>query len=469
MTGSDTGSDGRYPPQALSLDDVRGLLRRAGCEQLYVKELAWNHDSKRQIYLTSDLSAFNIFPNRIEYDPPMPRGLEATRKRKRNEDEGRIFGHLDLSWISTDGTTSPAREAKIIYYPQYPEVRLSGFLRGVRNLPAKYLREKSGEVYHNRLLFLGITAQDRVIAFLAVGHDDLREALWRIPGYSQDAGLNPVPLFPADESPRQRLLSRLRAIHEKGWISGARLSAEGVVPCRAPNAVGYTLEAELGVSPNGTNAPDFMGWEVKAHTVPRFEATENKVVTVFTPEPDLGVYHDQGVLEFLRRWGYADRAGREDRWNFGGIHRVGEVSQLTGLTLSLSGFRPGSPGRIEPDGWLALLAPDGEMAAGWSFTKLIDCWRQKHAAAVYVPAVRMETADGYAFRYGTEALLCEDTDFLKVLEVLTEGLLYLDPAVKALRWSSGSPEIKRRNQFRIKMQHVPRLYRKAETVSLQES
>ena len=84
-------------------------------------------------------------------------------------------------------------------------------------------------------------------------------------------------------------------------------------------------------------------------------------------------------------------------------------------------------------------------------------------AAVYVPAIKSE---GPAFQYAAEVLVCEGTDFLKVLKAFSLGHLYLDPAVKAVAWSSGSPDIKRRNQFRIKMQHVPSLYSKAEWVRL---
>ncbi|MGB1129259.1 MAG: hypothetical protein ACPG4K_04365, partial [Haloferula sp.] len=108
----------------------------------WVEILAWNHDSKRQIYLTTDLSAFNMFPNRVELDPPMPPGLSSTGKKVKRG-QSRIFGHMDFAWAVPDEPLCPAVEAKLIYYPQYPEVRLSGFLRGASLIPSKYLREKS--------------------------------------------------------------------------------------------------------------------------------------------------------------------------------------------------------------------------------------------------------------------------------------------------------------------------------------
>lgn len=465
MTGTQHQPSERFPHEPLSLEQVQGVLHRAGCRRLYVKELAWNHDSKRQIYLTTDLSAFNMFPNRVQYDPPMPKGLESTRKT-RNRDRGRIFGHLSFRWITPEGAASTASDAKIIYYPQYPEVRLSGFLKGVTNVPSRYLREKSGAVYSNRLLFLGVTGDDAVVALLAVGQAALRDELRALTGYRLDAGLNAIPLLDPTEPTRLRMLRDLKAVHDKGWIAGKRLTGAGAVPCTSPNAVGYTLEAELGVTPNGDNAPDHLGWEIKAHTVTRFGVTTNKVVTVFTPEPDRGLYQERGPLEFLRMWGYPDRSGIADRVNFGGIYRVGRVAELTGLCLQLPGFDPAVPDRMAPDGMVALVTPEGELAAGWSFAKLIDCWRRKHAAAVYVPALKRTSKSDVDFHYGAEVLVCEGTDFLQVLKAMHEGALYLDPALKATGWSSGAPKLKRRNQFRIRMSDVPALYRNSNTECL---
>lgn len=109
---------------------------------------------------------------------------------------------------------------------------------------------------------------------------------------------------------------------------------------------------------------------------------------------------------------------------------------------------------------VALVTPEGELAAGWSFHKLIDCWRRKHAAAVYVQALKRTSEGNVAFHYGAEVLVCEGTDFLQVLKAMHGRVLYLDPALKATGWSSHSPRIKRRNQFRIRMSDVPVLYRK---------
>ena len=78
---------------------------------------------------------------------------------------------------------------------------------------------------------------------------------------------------------------------------------------------------ELGISPNGYADPDFMGWEVKQYGVSDFTSYRAKSpVTLMTPEPTGGLYRDEGVDAFLRRYGYADKSGKSTR----GSH-IGEI------------------------------------------------------------------------------------------------------------------------------------------------
>lgn len=426
--------------------------------ELYVKELAWNHDSKRQIYLTTDLSAFNLFPCRVQDAPALPLGIEGTRKKK-PRGGNRLFGFLDFHWLLPDGATHRVSQAKLIYYPQYPEVRLSGFIRGSKCIPSEYLREKSGEVFENRLLFLGVTPTSQVYGLLAVGQDTLRNEVRSSPQYNTDLALNRLELLRTGQTNRDRLLSALKSVHEEGWTTGRRLSGTEVIPTSAPQAVGYTLEALLGIAANGDNEPDYEGYEIKAMTVTSFESRADKAVTLMTPEPDLGVYHSESVLEFVRRWGYEDQRGRSDRRNFGGVYRAGVRHDRTKLTLTLVGYRSEEDDRFDADGYLALLSDEEVIAAGWTFQKLLQCWTRKHNAAAYVPTMSKDAPK--RFKYGPRVLVCEGTDFLLVLRALASGSLYLDPAIKAEQWSSNSPKIKRRNQFRMKRSGLQGLYQKS--------
>src|SRR5690606_19545370 len=134
-------------------------------------------------------------------------------------------------------------------------------------------------------------------------------------------------------------------IHDMGFVPSKRLNPEGqVVPCSSSNCNGNTLEALLGIRSNGFSEPDFMGWEVKARQVKNADKPASSVVTLFTPEPTMGVYIDDGIDAFIRRFGYPDRLGRPDRLNFGGIHKGGQPAHhLTGLRLVVDGYDPQKP------------------------------------------------------------------------------------------------------------------------------
>ena len=450
----------KFPKIKLDLSFVKSLFRNEGCKNLYVKELAWNHDSKRQIYLTSDLSAFNMFPNEMELTPEMPPGITSTKKKKPKGSD-RIFGHLKFFWLTPDSIRDEAKHAKLIFYPQYPEVRLSGFLKGTKSIPSKYLREKSGEEYSNRLLFLGTDKQDNTFGFLAVGCTDLRKELRAEGDYSVDAAINRVKIRQGI-SAEQRLISKLRSIHRGGWHSGMRLKEGKRIPCNSSNAVGYTLEALLGIEPNGKNAPDYEGFEVKALTVSDFSKPTNKVVTVFTPEPNVGLYV-RNFLEFMTEYGYNDLRGRPDRKNFGGIHRVGKRHDRTKLLLQLAGFKIAANDKYDIDGQLELVDEAQKLAAGWTFRKLVDGWKNKHEKAVYVPALKNISRG--EFKFSNKIKICYGADFLCVLNSLFLGDLYLDPGVKVEHWSSKKKKTKKRNQFRAKASVLPTLYTSTKDVS----
>ena len=133
----------------------------------------------------------------------------------------------------------------------------------------------------------------------------------------------------------------LCGISRKGWIDSVKLDATGAkAPYMARNGGGYTLEAELGISPNSYSEPDYLGWEVKQYEVADFVKLQAKSpVTLMTPEPTGGIYQEDGVEHFLRRFGYADKSGVTDRINFGGIYTNGSgFHNDTKLAMRLSGY-----------------------------------------------------------------------------------------------------------------------------------
>lgn len=151
------------------LDRLREQYRELGVTRMLVKELAPNDNSKNQIYLGGSLQAANVLPT----EEPVP--SQSTPPR--------FFAKLRMSWLDESGRPEPAPGAQLILYPQYPEVRLSGFLKGCKAAP-KFLGER-GE---GRLLILG-TARGGTVIAVAFQRHDLIAIEYRSLGLSPTVGV----------------------------------------------------------------------------------------------------------------------------------------------------------------------------------------------------------------------------------------------------------------------------------------
>lgn len=435
----------------LTLPEAALLLKNAGATRAYAKILAHNDTSKQQVYLAGGFAAINAIPARIERHHPRG-GPEI------------FYGHLDFHWLDAQGGTHFAPHAKLILYPQYPEVRLSGFLRGVSGAPAEVFRQGAGDLHASRVLLLGVTPSSRVLAIVCVDCPTLVSQVGALPSMDTPAAIRKLPLD-TDVDSRQRLLEELARVHRLGWIPAKRLSGNEVVPCRGQNCGGYTLEAELGVSANSESEPDFMGWEVKQHAVPNFCGALGGAITLMTPEPQGGAYKTHGVLNFVRKYGYADRKGRTDRLNFGGVYRANRTHSRTRMCLEIDGYDPCDKSKFRADGQIRLRSDTGENAASWRFVDLLEHWKRKHSQAAYVPS--MNRANGLTkYHYGPFVRLAVGTDFLLFLHALSCGVVYFDPGVKVEGASTSKPKVKRRSQFRIQSKDIGELYHAVSTERL---
>jgi hypothetical protein len=435
----------------LTLNNLKALFVDAGCRELYAKPLAENDNSKNQVYFGPDFQALNLFPNS---------GILPDSSTKNP-----IFkAKLRFEWLLEDGRTSEAPGAQLILYPQYPEVRFSGFLKGCGGAPSDLM---AGRI-PGRVLFLGVTPDRRVLGFV-VGRDSEIAAEFHASRFETKSGVFfrvTLPLLTGGEDSRTRLLAELKRIHNRGWIDSKQLDSAGMLkPCNAPQCGGFTLEAELGIPKNSAAEPDFLGWEVKQHSVTNFDRVEVGVITLMTPEPTGGFYAEHGLAAFVRRFGYADKKGRPDRLNFGGIYRTGSLHPFTRLALGLTGYDAREGRILDPDGAVALLTAAGEVAAAWDFAGLLKHWTRKHANAVYVPSqCRKEPKRQYC--YGHKVRLAQGTDFLRLLKALADGAVYYDPGIKLERVSTSRPLQKGRSQFRIASKNISGLYQTLDLVSL---
>ncbi|MBI1254766.1 MAG: hypothetical protein GC196_10535 [Hyphomonas sp.] len=430
----------------VNLSGIIGIFRQRGATRFFAKKLAPNDNSKNQIYLGGDFSALGLIPHEaVLIDETGIAGSVRDRAKAK----------VPFHWY-TDGMFSAAPNAQLILYPKYPEVRLSGLLQGCRKAPDDVITVRD----EGRVLLFGAHPDGFVLAFAchadhpvanelaAIAEPEMLGVFVMLTGYDEGR-----------KDTRGALIEKLREIHLEGWIPSQKLGSSGSAqPYSARNGGGMTLEARLGIRANGFAEPDYLGWEIKQFGVTDLERPVAKSqITLMTPEPVRGVYRSEGPEAFIRRFGYADRVGRTDRINFGGIYKTGSLPHhLTGLRLELTGFNSAS-GKIEDmTGAIRLIAPDGEEAAAWPYTNLIDHWNRKHARAAYIPSVFSDDPISYA--YGSIIMLYENTDFLRFLSAIDAGSIVYDPGLKIEAASSPAPRMKRRSQFRIRQALLPALY-----------
>ena len=444
----------------IDLATVFRLLKDNGATELLYKVLPRNANSKNQVYLAPDLSQLGKIPSGEVT-------LHESTSRKGGGTEAVFRSALDFYWIRSDGHACPAPDAKLIFYPQYPEVRFSGFLRGCGDAPSSlYDKGKRGEE-PDRILVLGVGSGKKVLGItLPPESPAAREIRTHHPRDAYGVFfILPIPGL-AEGDGFLELMRELCSIHRRDWVPSRRLDKNGVlVPCNAPNCNGNTLESLLGIRSNGYSQPDFRGWEIKARTVPNSTKPGASVVTLFTPEPTAGVYVRDGLLAFMHRYGYADTRGRPDRLTFGGLYRANGVAHArTNLRMVVDGFSA-SERKYSPAGAIRLLDREGREALSWSFAKLVNHWKTKHAHAAFVPAQQRLTP-ARQYRFGRSILLGEGAEFGLFLAAVEAGKVYYDPGIKVERASEKNPVTKRRSQFRVKSTDIPELYASSRVIDV---
>lgn len=435
------------PKTFQQLDSLITCFRDLGATRIFCKHLAENDNTKQQIYLGGSFEVLKllVFGEIVAYDAVKVPNFKAD---------------VPLWWVDGDGQAAPAPGAKLILYPKYPEIRLSGFLRGCDLAPSESMQPvPMGERRFNngpdgRILVFGVSA-DKVFVHLVLPETSIAGEIQ--PTERKDelhGGVFRDITIAEQKNSREKLLSRLREIHQAGWHESMRLDRFGNrIPYVARNGGGYTLEALLGVIPNGRSAPDFEGWEIKAYSGGR--------ITLMTPEPDSGYYGEHGVEAFLRKYG---TQRNEDTIYFTGIHKAG-IRSASGHMLTTEGFDQSSGKILNVSGGIRLLDENQNVSAEWTFGKLIKKWSEKHAAAAYIPYNR-EEGDAIRYRYNSPLLLGEGTEFELFLNALMSGEVVYDPAPKLTGAGTLKTQVKARSQFRIGVANLNKLYKKIEIVSL---
>lgn len=129
-------------------------LQKHGAVRFFLKVLQENDNSKQQIYVADRPSSIAFLDSAWAFD------AEAAIPKS----------SIDFSWITPEAI-SPAPHAKLIYYPSYPEVRLSGLLLDSPLAPKDYMQpipkdQRTGS--DRRVLILGVNKEGAILGHLAL-------------------------------------------------------------------------------------------------------------------------------------------------------------------------------------------------------------------------------------------------------------------------------------------------------------
>ena len=428
-----------------SFQQIETLFLSKGVDTLYIKKLADKQDNeKNQIYLGNGEgvnSIINLFPADLSY------GLPSQSVKKRKSDQGalKFVAHLNFCWLFPDGSSYSAPNTKIINYFQYPEARLSGFLKSCKKAPDAIRRNKQAE-YGSRILVLGADKDGVTYGLLLTAKEDpLVNSFPNLPT------LDSIPILlthaigtNTSVKPRDQLMSELRSI-SGNWHPSVILkdTSVGPVAFKGNQGAGYTLEALLNVPANSSKEPDKYGFEIKA-----FKAGGK--ISLMTPTADCGAEGSLSFRDFMQKYGWPGKSG-DGRVVFNGTFRYKKPNKKRGHFLDIGGFDPTSKEFSDAvDSIIVCLINENieEIISGWTFQKLLDGWSKKHMAACYVEyEKRSDSGDGHGdeYRFTGRILICEQTTIFRYLNAIAENYIYYDPGHEIT--ATGKPWV--RPQWRI--------------------
>ena len=434
--------------ESVNMDKISSVMRRSGAKRILIKRLANNDNSKQQIYLGSDFSVIQDLPVKEIVSSGMT-------------SKGAIFkAALDLFWITPDGNKEQAIHSQIILYPKYPEIRLSGVLQKCTLSPSELMKspslhERKERKEKHRYMVIGI-CEKHVLAYMSHWDDEISK---EINSKINTNVLRPVfSIFFEDQidisDSKKLLIDRLKKVFSLGFIPSQRLERNGkIIQYNASNGAGLTLESFFNIIPNGKSEPDFIDWELKAHS--------SGPVTLMTPEPNSGLYLDDFLI-FMNKYA----TGKKDnRMDFSSIHKVGIENKKTNLSLNLEGYDLEKEEIFDPSGGLNLRNGNGDLLAGWSFEKLLNHWKKKHAKTCFVSYVSKKENINKSYRYGPSVTLATGAELKKLFTSLATAVIYYDPGIN-IKFNDGKKKIKKRNQFRIKLKDIDNIYTVTEQINL---
>ena len=421
----------------MNLESLKSIFSSVGADHFLFKPLSENDNSKNQVYLGGSYELLQMIPYgdiRVFADAKRPNFKAA----------------VNFFWIGENGKYEQASHAQLILYPKYPEVRLSGFLKGCSLAPSEHMKPPKAKdrtgAKDGRILILAPVG-DRIYAYLAPADSQISNQLLQ---ENVEGVFERIDFI--EEDVKADLIRHLIDVYKDNPHELVRLHPDGSIrPYSSKNAAGYTLEASFGIIPNGIAEPDYKGWELKCFN--------SSAVTLMTPEPDGGEYHRMGVREFVTEYGHQTD---DNKMYFTGPYSVHEKYKY-GVTRNLIvlGYDFENRKITDVNGAIVLLQDDLELAS-WSFAHILTHWSRKHDKACYMKYVRLPEPNRNKIDFKPSALLCETTLPEYFLDSVVDGTVYFDPGSRI----SEDGTVKPRNQFRVKEKDIFKLYGKHEIIKL---
>jgi hypothetical protein len=433
-------------PMFSSLSQLRRAFNRLGCHYLFVKKLAPRQDNeKNQIFLGSDESLLNQWPGSLQ-----ARSASASRLKRRSKPHVRKLELLlNLVWVWPDEQLALAPHARLINYFQYPEIRLSGFMRDCEQ-PPEALRRCRLRHFGTRYLVVGFAGKTTYATVVESKTFRDHHALGRLCDRSMTVLTHLTMMRGRRGEGRTRLIGEVKSLSGT-WQRSVSLGPKDrhPVPWNGPQGPGYTLEALLGIPRNSDRATDKFDHEIKAVTGGR--------VTIITTEPDSGYRVRPGFREFMRRYGRPGRRGDGSR-RFGGTFCAPVKHSKRGVCLRVKGWdlATAKPSGDRPVSIQLWDTRRRQIVASWSLEKLALSWIKKHANAIYVQCTKRKSvsrATGSEYRYGPQAIVCSKTDVFRFIDTVARGIIFFDPADVVRKDGSCT----RRSQWRVTGGSIPRL------------
>lgn len=406
-----------------SFDELKLLFAGLGVNTVYAKRLARKQDNqKNQIVLSSGLKGLSsAFAAKVTARAPSASEL----KRKSDAGQPILEAALDFYWVSPEGEAFKAPDTKIIDYFQYPEARLSGFLKNCRWGPRAIRREFQAE-YGARILCIGTNSAGSVFGILLTEKDDPLASVFPVLPTSSISSLLGVFTTTTSgvESPVELVKKKITEAVNLGWMPSVRNKGGEIVAFSGNQGAGFTLEAFLGVESNSRKEPDYLGHEVKSF--------RGGKISLMTPTADGGLEGDLSFNDFML--GYGTPGVKNDgSLRFTGVARSDRTKRVgsSGRALRVAGFDAvtnsfaTNPEDIRVEHYVA---ENGQIVSSWSFEKLAEGWNTKHAFAVYVRAEEQRDRAGTEYRYLSPFYMCEGTDVFMLLRAISAGVVYYDPA-----------------------------------------